>query len=503
MTSATLDSYDAVPYPGDPVAAMHPDHLAALGRLFGLATASPDRCRVLELGCCDGGNLIPLAMNYPGSTFLGVDLSREQIAAGVAELPSLGVTNLDLRHASILDVTPDWGTFDYILCHGVYSWVPPHVQAHLLQVMRQNLAPGGIAFISYNTYPGWHTAGVVRAALLFAARNETTWPARLERARATLTFLEKGLAGDNSPYAQGVRGLIAELRDRPDYYLAHELLEEHNEPLWFDEFIRRTQGAGLRFLSESNLAVAEPALFAPEAQQALGKFADSRLAREQGLDLLRNRRFRQSLLVQREVVARDSPDANALAGLWVSSEARSVESERPGTSTFALLDGSSLTTTDDGLIATFHALEATWPGAIPVRDLRASPSQLLGCLTRGLLAVHAVPPTAVRDPGNYPESCRWACRQAERGARVTDLRHRLTELDSTERLLLARLDGQTDRAGLVRWLEERVQRGKIVFTAGAMPEGEALRAALGEILDVVLRNLTRQALLRASSSPPR
>jgi SAM-dependent methyltransferase len=500
MTTSTLASYDEIPYPGDPVLAMHPDRLAALGRLHGLPTPSPERCRVLELGCCDGGNLIPLALVYPDSTFVGVDLSERQIASGMAEVSSLGIANLDLRHASILDVRLDWGPFDFVLAHGVYSWVPPEVRARILTLARDHLTPNGVAFVSYNTYPGWATSGILRSALLFAARQETTGVGRVARARSALTFLARGLAADRSSYAEGLRGLVEEQRKRPDHYIAHEYLEENNDPIWFQEFVAAAEGAGLRFLCESNLPGMDAALLPPEAQQALADFTTDRLSREQGMDLLRNRRFRQTLLCRRECAVSEQIDPTALEVLWVSSEARRAERDQPEPVTFALAAGGSLTTTEDALIKTFDTLEAAWPGAVLAATLPVSPEKLLECLTRGLVEVHTSPPRSVRDPGAFPRTSAWARRQAERGAIVTDLRHRLTELDSTERLLFQRLDGQSDRAALVAWLEERVQRGKIVFTEGPLPEGEALRLALGEIVDLVLRNLTRQALLMGSSS---
>ena len=135
MSSPPLrSSYDEVPYPSRPYPQAHPDRLATVATLLGLTPAPADRCRVLELGCGSGGNLIPLALTLPGSTFVGIDLSGEQVAKGCEVIRALGLRNIQLRHLSILDVDDRFGTFDYVICHGVYSWVPAEVQAKILDV---------------------------------------------------------------------------------------------------------------------------------------------------------------------------------------------------------------------------------------------------------------------------------------------------------------------------------------------------------------------------------
>ncbi len=500
----SLASYDDVPYPGDPIAAMHPDRLAALARLHGLAAASPARCRVLELGCCDGGNLIPLALTYPASHFVGVDLSRRQIATGQAEIAALGLTNLELWHADIRDIGPARGTFDYVLCHGVYSWVPAEVQRKILHIAREQLAPAGVAYVAYNTYPGWHQAGTVREWLLRAVAGEANRARRLARARLALDALIRATEPDLSPHGRQLHTLADELRQRPDHYLAHEYLEDCNEPLWFREFVTRAETAGLRFLAEANLATMEVSFFPPATRQTLADLAPDRLTREQCLDVLRNRTFRQSLLCQREAIIKEQPDALALLDLSVSSEARLTSPRTPGATTFARADGNSLTTTDSELVAVLTALETAYPAAVAVRDLPAiAPdlaTRLLNCVTRGFVTAHVAPAPAAAAAGERPLVNPWTRRQAERGIRVTDLRHQLVELDETERLLVPLLDGRTPRSRLMALLEQELIAGRLAFTDGGLPEGAALQAALAEIVEVVLRNLARQALITAASS---
>src|SRR5215831_9257249 len=102
-----------------------------------------DRCRVLELGCGDGGNLIPMAYRLPGSEFVGLDRGERGIEAGRAMARAARVSNIDLRCLDILDTGSELGKFDYIIAHGVYSWVPELVQERLLAICRTHLNPQG------------------------------------------------------------------------------------------------------------------------------------------------------------------------------------------------------------------------------------------------------------------------------------------------------------------------------------------------------------------------
>src|SRR5207249_103652 len=98
MPDSSPTSYDEVPYESHPFPQTHPDRLATVATLLGLKPRLADRCRVLELGCAAGGNLIPMALTLPDSTFIGLDLSRVQVAQGQQTVAALGLKNIELRH---------------------------------------------------------------------------------------------------------------------------------------------------------------------------------------------------------------------------------------------------------------------------------------------------------------------------------------------------------------------------------------------------------------------
>src|SRR5436309_1556438 len=94
---------------------------------LGLARLDPTYisvARVLELGCAAGGNIIPLAARNPNASFIGIDLSSAQVESGRARIAQLGLSNIELRCESFSDAAAPDAAFDYIVCHGVYSWVP-------------------------------------------------------------------------------------------------------------------------------------------------------------------------------------------------------------------------------------------------------------------------------------------------------------------------------------------------------------------------------------------
>lgn len=197
VTQALAAAYDETPYQSNAFSISAPGHLRAVAALYGISAPPVANARVLELGCAAGGNLLPYAVAHPEARAVGVDLSVQQIEAGQSIVKAMGLKNLDLRAMSITDITPEFGQFDYIIVHGVFSWVPPEVREAILRVCRENLAPEGIAYVSYNTYPGWKASDVVRDAMILNSHDAQTPEERLARAKDMLAMLENGLSNNN------------------------------------------------------------------------------------------------------------------------------------------------------------------------------------------------------------------------------------------------------------------------------------------------------------------
>src|SRR5207248_3084458 len=125
------------------------------------------------------------------------------------------------------------GCFDYIICHGVYSWVPPEVQRKILDTCARQLSPDGVAFVSYNTYPGWFVRQMVRELMLYHAGQFAEPRERVRQGRALVDFLAQAVAPEpGSTYVATLQGAAEALKQNPDSYVLHEYLEEVNEPLY-------------------------------------------------------------------------------------------------------------------------------------------------------------------------------------------------------------------------------------------------------------------------------
>jgi cyclopropane fatty-acyl-phospholipid synthase-like methyltransferase len=128
--------YDMTPYTSNSYPQSAPGQLAAIGYLFGLETPEVATARVLEIGCGAGGNLIPFAAAHPRARVVGIDLSQVQIDHGRPRVHALGLNNLRLLAGDIARMNlAELGQFDFVIAHGVYSWVPPEVQEALLSAL--------------------------------------------------------------------------------------------------------------------------------------------------------------------------------------------------------------------------------------------------------------------------------------------------------------------------------------------------------------------------------
>ena len=524
MAPAT-NTYDEVPYESHPYIQTHPNRLHTIGTLFGLKPTPVEKCRVLELGAASGGNLIPMAESLPNSEFVGVDYSQRQVADGQKLVAQLGLKNLTLKHASILDVDESYGQFDYVVSHGVFSWVPPPVADKMLEICAKNLAPNGIAYISYNTYPGWHMRGMIRDMMRFHAMRFATPQHRIQQARALLDFLAQSVRQDGGPYSVLLKSELETIRHQADHYLYHEHLEEVNDPVYFHQFISRAAKHDLRYLGEARLGTMVTGNFGPDVEKALKLLATDQIHTEQYMDFLRNRMFRESLLVHNRNAPNWTINPDVLRAMHVASSGKPAPNTLVDITTetaaqYQTRSGMTLSTNRPLLKAAMQVLGARWPATVPFDELRKEARVLLGgsggdaqdaedsrnlalgvlnsYIASDLFELYPVALNIPRTPGDKPAVVASArLRVANGGNTVANRRHEVVKMTDLDLRLVPMLDGTRDRAELVDRLTERALSGDLNVQKDGQPikDPAEVKAALGAVIDPALNNLGMQGLL--------
>ena len=461
MPTNTLDSYDDLPYESLPLPDTHPDYLRAIASLYGVKAVPAESCRVLELGCAGGGNILPLAWYQQNCSVVGVELAQQHVNEANTLIAELGLNNAQVLHRSISDPLDDLGEFDYILAHGVFSWVPRAVQDRLLQICGQHLAPNGIAYVSYNTLPGWHLRGLLRSAML-AYCGAGRASQRLAQAYELFDLMEPALRMQSSPEAQFALQEIEYLRRAPASYVYHEYLEEINEPLTFSDFMARAGEAGLSYLGDAELWTMFPSTLG-DAGIVFEPIID-RIQQEQHQDFARLRKFRRTLLIRQDTPLRTVPDLQALHKLAYYADLSTdeeVDLASATPQTFTSAGGHRYTVTHPLAKAGLMLLAMRYPASVSWDELQTNAANLVMQHGGGayaddnaalrtelfsLIAYQGVRPTLVAIPAfdtlpDRPCAHRLARAQAAHGHIVASIRHSAVELDPLGRELLLHLDG--------------------------------------------------------------
>jgi SAM-dependent methyltransferase len=285
-TDRTRAAYAEVPYPGLAFPQSHPDRLATHARLMGMKPAPPERCRMVEVGCADGGNLIPMAAALPESEFLGLDLDPQALAVATERAAALGAANVTFAEADLATLDPgELGRFDYVVAHGVYSWVPEQVRERLLALCRAVLERHGVAYISYNALPGGHLRALTWDAMRFHVRELERPEERIGAAREMLSVLAEGIPGDD-PYRRFSAAYAERVLGRSDAVIYHDDLEPDNHPLLFTDFVAHAAAHQLQYLAEADWFDMSASGLPRAAAELLSRCGEDRIVREQYLDFL-------------------------------------------------------------------------------------------------------------------------------------------------------------------------------------------------------------------------
>jgi methyltransferase-like protein/SAM-dependent methyltransferase len=500
LAAPPQNTYDEMPYESHPYAQTHPSRLAVVATLFGLTPPPVETARVLELGSA-------------------------QVDDGLKLVKRIGLKNVDLRHASIMDVDESYGQFDYIISHGVYSWVPTEVREKMLEICSKRLNPNGVAYISYNTYPGWHMRGMIRDMMQFHANRFTDGRQRVGQARALLDFLATSVRQEG-PYSSLLKTELESIRNQSDNYLYHEHLEHVNDPVYFHQFVSMARKHGLRYLGEARLPTMVTGNFGPEVQKTLKTLAADQIQTEQYMDFLRNRMFRETLLVNEKNPPNWTIEPKSLRSLFLVANGKpagktepNIHSEEP--EQYQTRSGMTLSTNRPLLKAAMKVLNSRWPSTTSFDELRSEARRLLGgkvddatqaeedaktlalglvntYISSDLIELHAAAITVSRQATEKPQVIATARERVLAGANsVANRRHELVKLSDLDIRLVPLLDGTRDRAAILESLVQKALGGDLKVAKDGQPVTSEveIRAALASVIDPAINNLTVQSLM--------
>ena len=517
MDFAEMTVYDQVNYPSYTHPQTHPDRLAVIGALFGLNPTPVDRCRVLEVGCGDGTNLVPMAWASPQSTFVGMDLAARPIARAKQMVRELGLTNIRFECRDLSEFR-DPEQFDYIIAHGIFSWVPHEVQESLLQLCHSALRPEGIAFVSYNAQPGGHLREMLREMMRFHVRGLESADERVAQAKALVKFLAEAQETQDE-YRLWLKAELTRVLEHAAGHLYHDDLAEINEPLYFTQFMERASRHGLNYLGEADYFEMSDHVFSDSVRKTLDRLAQNRWLREQYLDFLKCRRFRQTLLCHQETSLSPAPRAEMIRGFYISSNAKCVtgqeQLQRGVNQVFETAKGAKCQTDFPAGKAALGALGAVWPMPVHFSELVADVTQrlrargisedsntdrsreladfLLRIYEGGVVEFRTWLPPIARSISERPMTSPLVRWQAKRGDFVTSLFHLAVKMeDEIGKHLLVSLDGTRDSNVLLEEL------WALIKSRGAFQGTEkAARDELQINLRKNLEKLSRMGLLVA------
>ena len=401
--------YDELPYRSLSIEWTAPERLALASRLHGGPRPSLNRYRVLELGCADGANLLPLAYYRRHADFIGIDSANSQIALANARKEALELSNVEFIHTDFLTASERLsGQFDYILAHGVFSWVPHDVRDAFLKLCTHHLRNGGLLYLNYNTYPGWNVRGMVREFLLAQTVGEASLKNRGHRAQEVAAKVVSSLTIGEHPYAQLIANEFRFVCENHVSYVVHEYLAADNHPYWRSEFLELMSRYNLEYVADADFNYASgriPEELAPrlEKEQITGRTIDDTV------DLLCYRQLHSPILTKSPWM-KQPLSVEEFANLYIASclaPRTGAREERM----FQHPSGYEVEAKDEVVRTALKKLHPLWPRGLTVGELFQEVSQVMDDLRllqrNGLVELRCIQPDdfgICRDPLNRLES---------------------------------------------------------------------------------------------------
>jgi SAM-dependent methyltransferase len=300
-----------------------PTHLNMLALLKGFIPPPTDQFTYIELGCGYGYMACIMAAVYPEGQFHVVDFNPEHIAAGQELAQQAKLTNISFHCASFADLVdrPDLlPQADYIITHGVYSWINEHNRLSIQKIVEQKLKNNGLFYVSYNALPGASTNAAIQH--LIYQHGLQNPKASSEQALEGLDFIKSLKELGSHLY-----GVFPRLRDRIKYlerqspiYLAHEFMNQEWRAFYFSEIYDHFTAAGLTYLTIGNFVYNDPETlgFSIKTPQEKKNFFNNPVMRETFRNYIDMLPFRMDIFIRDPQYLEPEQQEDLLKKVYVS-----------------------------------------------------------------------------------------------------------------------------------------------------------------------------------------
>ncbi|MCB0319946.1 MAG: methyltransferase domain-containing protein [Bdellovibrionales bacterium] len=512
------DSYDQVQFSSRPTPERTPSRFWVVGALRGMRPVLPSRAKFLEIGCSTGRHLLFLAELYPEAHFLGVDSSGEQIAQAVSLQRTLGLKNVEFLCSDIQNFAVQEFAYDYILCHGLYSWCSKPLQNRVFEILQHGLTETGIAYVSHNSLPGWGARQSVRDILALFDDPKLPATERVHRARQVIQGAEDLLVDAYRPHGMLLREELERNLQRSESFFIHELLAQNVSGSSLQDMSHHAAQYGMRYLGDAN----------PQRMSQFDKRRDdlpedfkrdTSDKRAQLLDILFPSSFRGSLWVRQSHELAEELQSELIPQTYISSPLMlETELHHDGE-----LDSFRMTPfygPGDNVVevrapALKHVLlelSHSWPTPVAFSDIlrRVAKSvtfaegeeerlreEISALFIQGVLDIYSEAIPIAKDVSEYPEVMKFA-QYSHADGWVTTLRNEIFQLDSLDEKLLPLLDGKRSFDELLVSIKEGIKNGELSMQVEGKPVSErGMAETLQDELRARLEVYAEQALLRS------
>lgn len=476
--------YDAIPYPSKIFPQTNPDRLAVMAKIFGMNPPETENCRVLELGCGNGSNLLAQAFVFPAGKFVGVDLSINHISQANAAAQELNLSNIEFQRLDVMLIDfEQFGKFDYIIAHGLFSWIPEAVREKVLEIYREMLADDGVGYISYNAFPGSHQREMVRNIMLYHTRAVSEPEEKVGNAISFLAFLCEN-ATEKETFQPIVEKEFRRHLEHDTADIFHDDFAEFYQPFYFHEFVALLEKHELQFLSESEITAMSMHSFSKDVQEMISSL-ETIVEREQYMDFLRGRVFRQTLVCHKKTGLNREIQPSKINEFFICSPVRPL-AENPDLTAgkvekFVGKKGAGVEIDHPLTKAALIYLGKVWANPVHFSELLEKSRQILEAegftaddwetqnnttttvlwqmyYSTGLVELYVSQPQISIDAGEKPKVNKLARWQAKHGQNISTLLGMSIKIeDEISHHLIELMDGTQTRAELLEAMTEFVK----------------------------------------------